>query len=95
MSLLDDIDAAVDRAARLRDDLLADPSAANRAERMALLFASEARAWSRLFEVAEARPVWRAALVAEQQARRHAAWWSKQARSEQLTRQRQPTCSEA
>ncbi|WP_181781045.1 hypothetical protein [Pseudonocardia pini] len=94
MSALDQIDAAVDRAGRLRDELLANPSAVNRAERLALLFASEARAWSQLFEVAETRPVWRAALVAEQQARRHAAWWSKQARSGRLAPERQPISSE-
>ena len=71
-----DIDDALDRVGRLRERLLADRAAVRRAERLALLFESEAAAWSQLYELAEERIVWRAALAAELAARRQAAsWW--------------------
>jgi hypothetical protein len=70
------IDDALDRVARLRERLLADPATVRRAERLALLSESEARAWSQLYELAEERIVWRAALAAELAARRQAAlYW--------------------
>jgi hypothetical protein len=70
------IDEVVDRVGRLRERLLADRATVGRAERLALLFESEARAWSQLYELAEERIVWRAALAAELAARRQAVlWW--------------------
>jgi hypothetical protein len=83
---LKQIDMAIERIGRLRAGLLADRSAENRAERLASLFESEARVWSQLFEIARLRPVWRAALVAEQEARREAACWRRRAVAEQRRR---------
>ncbi len=64
------IDDALDRVGRTRERLLADRAVAGRAERLAMSFESEARAWSQLYELAEERIVWRAALAAELAARR-------------------------
>lgn len=69
------LDEAVERVIRQREQLLADPYATDRAARLALLFESEAQAWSQLFELTSLRLVWRAALVAELVARRNAADW--------------------
>jgi hypothetical protein len=70
------IDDALDRVGRTRERLLADRAVAGRAERLAMSFESEARAWSQLYELAEERIVWRAALAAELAARRQAVlWW--------------------
>lgn len=73
------LDDALERVVRLRERLLRDPDAVDRAQRLALVFASEAHAWSQLFELSEQRLVWRAALVAEQVARRNAAAWARRA----------------
>ena len=70
------VDDVLDRVGRAREWLLADHATVGRAERLALLFESEARAWSQLYELAEERIVWRAALAAELAARRQAVlWW--------------------
>jgi hypothetical protein len=69
------LDAALGQLAKLRDQLLANPDAPRRAERLAELFTLEARAWSELFEVTSSRLLWRAALAAEAGARQRAALW--------------------
>lgn len=70
------LDDALERVSRLREQLLADVDAPHRAERIAVLFESEARVWSQLFDLARTRLVWRAALAAEARARAEAhIWW--------------------
>jgi hypothetical protein len=78
-SVLMHLDEALERVLRLREQLLADPFAVDRATRIALLFESEAQAWSQLFELTQLRLVWRAALVAEVAARQQAARWRERA----------------
>lgn len=70
------LDDALERVSRLREQLLADADAPHRAERIAVLFESEARVWAQLFDLARTRLVWRAALAAEARARAEARiWW--------------------
>lgn len=76
---IEQLDEAIERVAGLRDVLLRDRSATNRADRLALLFASEARLWSQLHDATSLRLVWRAALAAEAGARVRAAMWRRQA----------------
>lgn len=76
------LDEALERVTRLREQLLADPGATGRAAGLALLFESEAQAWSQLFELSSDRLVWRAALVAELVARCNAAAWHRRASAE-------------
>ena len=73
------LDEVVQRLAGLRDELLADECAPDRAARLAAVFDAEAEAWSQLFELASLRLVWRAALAAEAGARANAARWSRRA----------------
>ena len=47
-SVFEHLDQAVDRLAALRDQLLADECAPDRAARLAAVFESEARAWSQV-----------------------------------------------
>jgi hypothetical protein len=82
-SVFDHLDEAVDRLAVLRDELLADEFASDRAARLAAVFASEARAWSQLFELSSLRLVWRAALAAEAGARANAVLWAARAAEQQ------------
>ncbi|QJY44802.1 hypothetical protein [Pseudonocardia broussonetiae] len=89
-SVLMHLDEALERVIRLRERLLADPFAEARAERLALLFESEARAWSQLFELTRLRPVWRAALAAELLARQQAARWRERAAVERAIRVHPP-----
>lgn len=89
-SVLVHLDEALERVIRLREQLLADPLAEARAERLALLFESEARAWSQLFELTRLRPVWRAALAAELLARQQAAQWRERAAVERAMRVHRP-----
>jgi hypothetical protein len=70
------LDDVLARVMRLRDELLADPRAADRAARLAAVFESEARVWSQLYELSSLRLVWRAALAAEAGARGNAALWA-------------------
>ena len=77
------LDEAVERLSRVRDALLADVFAVNRAARLAAVFESEARAWSQLYELSSLRLVWRAALAAEAGARANAALWAARAVEEQ------------
>ena len=70
------LDSVVERLSGLRDELLADEYAPDRAARLAAMFESEARAWSQLFELSSLRLVWRAALAAEAGARANAALWT-------------------
>ena len=76
------LDEVLTRVTRLRDELLADPTAVNRSARLAAVFESEARTWSQLFELSSLRLVWRAALAAEAGARANAALWSRRAAEE-------------
>lgn len=73
------LDEALERVTRRRERLLADPAVSTRAARIARLYEAEAQAWSQLYEVSSERIVWRAALVAELVARRHAAAWRRRA----------------
>jgi hypothetical protein len=73
------LDDVLEQLAKMRDQLLADPSVPRRAERLAELFVLEARAWSELFEIASTRVVWRAALAAEAGARGRAVLWQRRA----------------
>jgi hypothetical protein len=70
------LDEAVERLAGLRNALLADEFAPDRAARLAAVFESEARAWSQVFELSSLRLVWRAALAAEAGARANAVLWA-------------------
>jgi hypothetical protein len=78
-SVFEHLDQAVERLATLRDELLADPYAVDRAARLAAVFESEARAWSQVYELSSLRLVWRAALAAEAGARVNAAVWARRA----------------
>src|SRR3954447_2708907 len=82
-SVFEHLDQVVDRLAGLRDVLLADEFAQDRAARLAVVFASEAEAWSQVYELAHLRLVWRAALAAEAGARANAALWARRAADEQ------------
>ena len=82
-SVFEHLDEVVQRLDVLRDELLADPYAVDRAARLAAVFESEARAWSQVYEIAHLRLVWRAALAAEAGARANAALWTRRAAQEQ------------
>ena len=75
-AVFEHLDAIVERLGGLRDELLADEYAPDRAARLATVFEAEASAWSQLYELAGLRLVWRAALVAEAGARTNAARWA-------------------
>ena len=76
------LDEALERVARLQERLLADVDTPQRSERLALVFASEARLWSQLFELCSERLTWRAALAAEARARSAAHVWGRRAVTE-------------
>ena len=78
-SVFEHLDQAVDRLATVRDELLADPYAVDRAARLAAVFESEACAWSQVYELSRRRLIWRAALAAEAGARVNAAVWARRA----------------
>ncbi len=78
------LDEAVERLSRLRDELLADECAPDRSARLTVVFESEARAWSQVFELSSQRLVWRAALAAEAGARTNAALWARRASAERV-----------
>ena len=73
------LDQAVDRITTLRDKLLADLGAPQRAARLAAVFEAEAFAWSQVYELSHLRLIWRAALAAEAGARANAALWARRA----------------
>ncbi len=77
------LDEVVSRLASIRDELLADEFAPDRAARLTAVFESEARAWSQLFELSSLRLVWRAALAAEAGAGANAAKWAARAAQEE------------
>ena len=79
------LDKVVDRLAGLRDELLADEGAPDRAARLAAVFEAEAEAWSQVYELSSLRLVWRAALAAEAGARVNAARWAAHAAREAAT----------
>lgn len=81
-SVFEHLDQAVNRLAGLRDELLADVGAPDRAARLAAVFESEARAWSQVYEITHLRLIWRAALAAEAGARANAAVWARRATAE-------------
>ena len=85
-SVFEHLDQAVERITVARDQLLADPSAVERAARLAVGFESEARAWSQVYELSSLRLVWRAALAAEAGARATAAVWARRAAQERAAR---------
>lgn len=74
-----EIDEAVERVTRLCEQLLREVEAPQRAERLALLFESEAQLWSQLYDRTSLRLVWRAALAAEARARHNARVWRERA----------------
>ena len=80
--LFEHLDQAVQRLAVLRDELLADEDAPDRAARLAVVFTCEAQAWSQVYELAHLRLIWRAALAAEAGARANAAQWARRAAAE-------------
>lgn len=73
------LDEALERVLRLRDQLLTNPDAEDRSARLAVVFESEARAWSQIFEAARSRVVCRAALGAAEFARANARAWARRA----------------
>ncbi|MDT0352913.1 hypothetical protein [Pseudonocardia charpentierae] len=83
------LDEVVERLADVRDELLADELASDRAARLAEVFELEALAWSQLYELATLRLVWRAALAAEAGARANAARWAGSAAREKPTEPQQ------
>lgn len=76
-----EIDEAVERVTRLCEQLLRESEAPQRAERLALLFESEARLWSQLYDLTSLRLVWRAALAAEALARHNARVWRERSKN--------------
>jgi hypothetical protein len=78
-AVVEHLDEVLVRVTRVRDELLADPHAVDRAARLAVVFESEARVWSQLYELTSVRLVWRAALAAEAGARVNAASWARRA----------------
>lgn len=82
------LDEVVQRLAVVRDELLADEYAPDRAARLVAVFDAEAEAWSQLFELASLRLVWRAALAAEAGARANAACWETRAAQESWAAER-------
>ena len=52
------LDEVVSRLAAVRDELLADECAPDRAARLAAVFESEARAWSQVYELTHLRLSW-------------------------------------
>jgi hypothetical protein len=78
-AVFEHLDEVVDRLAGVRDELLGDVFAPDRAARLAAVFEAEALAWSQLYELSSLRLVWRAALAAEAGARVNAARWAAQA----------------
>ena len=83
-SVFEHLDQAVERLATMRDELLADPYAVDRAARLAAVFESEARAWSQVYELSSRRLSWRAALAAEAGARANASVWAHRAARERV-----------
>lgn len=81
-SVFEHLDQAVDRLAGVRDELLADVFAPDRAARLAAVFEAEALAWSQVYEMSSLRLVWRAALAAEAGARANAVVWAGRAAAE-------------
>jgi hypothetical protein len=81
-SVFEHLDEVVQRLAMLRDGLLSDRCAPDRAGRLAVVFEAEARAWSQVYELSSLRLVWRAALAAEAGARANAALWAERAERE-------------
>jgi hypothetical protein len=81
-SVLEHLDQVVERLAGLRDELLADEHAPDRAARLAAVFEAEAQAWSQVYELAHLRLIWRAALAAEAGARANAVLWARRAAAE-------------
>jgi hypothetical protein len=81
-AVFEHLDDVVQRLAVLRDELLADESAPDRSGRLAAVFATEAEAWSQLYELSSLRLVWRAALAAEAGAWANAALWACRAAQE-------------
>ena len=73
------LDEVLARVMRERDQLLRGEFAADRAARLALVFAAEAEVWSQFYELSSLRMVWRAALAAEAGARANAAVWARRA----------------
>jgi hypothetical protein len=51
------LDEVMERLTGLRDELLADPAAANRSTRLAAVFETEARTWPQLYELSSLRLV--------------------------------------
>ena len=76
------LDEVLTRVTRQRDELLADPFAADRSARLVAVFETEARTWSQFYELAGLRLVWRAALAAEAGARANARLWALKAAAE-------------
>jgi hypothetical protein len=76
-AVFEHLDQVLVRLTRLRDELLADPYAVDRAARLAAVFESEARLWSQLYELISVRLLWRTALAAEAGARVNAARWAR------------------
>ena len=76
------LDEVMTRVTRARDELLADPTAVDRATRLAAVFETEARTWSQFYELSGLRLVWRAALAAEAGARANARLWALRAAAE-------------
>ncbi len=81
-NVFEHLDQVLARVTRLRDELLADPGAVNRAARLAAVFDSEAQTWSQLYELSSLRLVWRAALAAVAGARANAQMWAQRAAAE-------------
>ena len=81
-SVFEHLDQAVQRVACLRDELLADECAPDRAARLAAVFDAEARGVVAGVRAVALRLVWRAALAAEAGARANAALWARRAAAE-------------
>ena len=79
LSVLEQVDMALDEIQRVRERVMAQPSSVERSIRLAQLDDDEARWWAVLFERSRTRVYWRAALAAHERARQSAWMWRQRA----------------
>jgi hypothetical protein len=73
------VDAALDRIQRAREQVTARPPSAENSQRLAELADAEASWWETLSEHSRVRVHWRAALAARERAQRVARGWRRRA----------------
>jgi hypothetical protein len=83
-SRIEQVDVALDEIQHARDQVMAQPSSAERALQLAKLADVEASWWEALSERSRTRVHWRAALVAREYAQHAARHWRQGAAAPQL-----------